>query len=291
MGKKEEDQTIGSAMGIESNSHCEIFLSGFGDTHSFQTFDDKGKNRSLIRQFHGSFKEHKDSLADLNKKGAGVFFTVNQTDLKGRTTQNVNKVRAVFIDLDGSPLPEEFEIEPHFILETSPKKYHCYWLVVDMPLQTFPLYQSALAERFNSDPKVKDLPRVMRVAGFHHHKKTPFPIKLIQVSMMDAYKMEEIKNNFNLKRPMIRHSTTNFTPSMYKGKYTGTLRYGMAEGDRHQTLVKMLIAIGKRGETFEYAKNEAIRFARLCTPPENENEVLFQLNDIWKRYGFTRIST
>ena len=287
MVKKEEDQTIGSAMGIESNSHCEIFLNGFGDTHSFQTFDDKGINRSLIRQFHGTFREHKDSLADLNRKGAGIFFTVNQTDLRGRTTQNVHKVRAVFIDLDGSPLPKEFELEPQFILETSPKKYHCYWLVSDMPLKTFPLYQIALAEKFDSDPKVKDLPRVMRVAGFNHYKKEPFPIKLIQVSMMDAYKMEEIKNAFDLKRPMIRHTQTNYTPSMYKGKYTGTLRYGMSEGDRHSALVKMLIAIRMRGETFEYAKNEAIQFARGCNPPENENEVLFQLSDIWKRYGTT----
>jgi len=273
------------------NTHCGIFLMGFGNTHSFQTFDDKGINRSLIRQFHGTLTEHLNSLADLNKKGAGIFFTVNQTDLKGRTTQNVNKIRAVFIDLDGTSLPKEFELKPHYILETSPRKYHCYWLVDDMPLETFSLYQTALAEKFNSDTKVKDLPRVMRVAGFNHNKEDPFPIKVVKANMGDAYKMEEIKNAFKLKRPMIRHTPTNFTPSMYKGKYTGTLRYGMSEGDRHSALVKMLIAIRLRGETFEYAKNEAIQFARGCTPPENENEVLFQLSDIWKRYGTTGLSS
>ena len=49
-----------------------------------------------------------------------------------------------------------------------------------MPLESFELYQEALATKFNSDPKVKDLPRVMRVAGFYHHKKNPYPVKIIQ---------------------------------------------------------------------------------------------------------------
>jgi hypothetical protein len=40
----------------------------------------------------------------LNREGAGVFVTVNETDLKGRTAKNITSVRAVFVDLDGAPL-------------------------------------------------------------------------------------------------------------------------------------------------------------------------------------------
>ena len=62
------------------------------------------------------------------------------------------------------------------------------------------------------------------------------------------------------------------------------LRYGCGEGDRHEQLVKMLISIRLRGETYDYAKKEALQFNSHCKPPDDEKEVLFQLNDIWKRY-------
>ena len=62
-------------------------------------------------------------------------------------------------------------------------------------------------------------------------------------------------------------------------------------GDRHEQLVKMLISIRLRGETFDYAKQEALEFAKHCKPPESPSEVLFQVRDIWKRYEpTTRLS-
>jgi hypothetical protein len=60
---------------------------------------------------------------------------------------------------------------------------------------------------------------------------------------------------------------------------------GASEGNRHEKLVKMLIAITLRGESYDYLKDEAIKFANSCNPPEDHNEVLFQVKDIWKRYG------
>jgi hypothetical protein len=61
-------------------SHYHSFMQYFGEKHSFQTFDDKGKNKALIKQVHGTLQEHFKTLAELNLKGAGVFFTVNETD-------------------------------------------------------------------------------------------------------------------------------------------------------------------------------------------------------------------
>ena len=60
---------------------------------------------------------------------------------------------------------------------------------------------------------------------------------------------------------------------------------GSSQGDRHENLIKMLIAIKLRGESYDYARNEAIKFADRCNPPEDHKEVLFQLDDIWKRYS------
>ena len=111
---------------MNDQSHYGIFLNYFGTHHTFQTFCDKGINKRLIKQLHGTIEEHLKELTKLNQKGAGVYFTVNETNLKGRTTEQIQRVRALFIDLDGFPLPKKFELQPHMIVETSPKKYHCY---------------------------------------------------------------------------------------------------------------------------------------------------------------------
>jgi len=273
---------------MNDQSHYGIFLNYFGTHHTFQTFCDKGINKKLIKQLHGTIEQHLKTLTKLNQKGAGIFFCPNQTNLKGRTTQHIESVRAVFIDLDGNPMPKKFELQPHMIIQTSPKKYHCYWITNDIPTASFSLFQEALAEKFNADPKVKDLPRVMRLPGFHHNKRKPFPVKIINMIDERPYTRDKIRDGLKLQRPQKKINT--YEIPQYKGKYSGTLRYGTTQGDRHATLVKMLIAIRKRGESYEYAEQEAKVFGNLCVPKENPKEIMFQLNDIWKRYGIEKVS-
>lgn len=149
---------------------------------TFQTFDDTPRNDTyLARVFQGTFGEHRDELARLNSAGAGVFITPNKTDGRGRKTENITGVRAVFLDLDGTPLPEEWPIEPHLIIESSPERFHAYWLLdPGFPLDRFEGVQKALAARFNGDPAVCDLPRVMRLPGFVHRKKEPFQSRILR---------------------------------------------------------------------------------------------------------------
>ena len=97
---------------------------------SFQTFDDSDdKNKELTRVLHGSLEENFPLLGQLNDQGAGIFVTVNETDLKGRKTDNIISVRAVFADLDAAPLEpvRDFGLKPHIIIETSPNRWHAYW--------------------------------------------------------------------------------------------------------------------------------------------------------------------
>ncbi len=120
-------------------------LSGKDASFTFQTFDDvevwdeakqkavKRMDKNLVRVLHGTFNQHKNALAAINKRGGGVFVTVNETDLTGIKQENILKVRALFVDLDGSPiqpindLPED--LQPHIIIESSPNRWHAYWLV------------------------------------------------------------------------------------------------------------------------------------------------------------------
>lgn len=107
-----------------------------GEPVTFQTFGDADKSKKLARILHGDLDQHAPELTRLNGAGAGVFWMVNYGDGKGRAAGNVTGIRAVFVDLDGTPLAPVLSagLEPHAVVESSPGRWHCYWLVADAPL-------------------------------------------------------------------------------------------------------------------------------------------------------------
>lgn len=144
---------------------------------TFQTFSDTGNSvPNLARVLQGSFSANVDRLIDLNERGAGIFVMVNAGDLRGRRAANVVAVRAAFVDLDGAPLDVvgDSPVQPHIIVESSANRYHAYWVLKGCPMEAFKPLQKALAERFDGDQTVCDLPRVMRLPGFYHRKADPF---------------------------------------------------------------------------------------------------------------------
>jgi hypothetical protein len=158
-------------------------LTGGGGT-TFQTFDDTpAKQSRLAKIMHGSINKCADRLHALNEQGAGVFVMINAGDGRGRRTTNVRAVRALFVDLDGAPLEPVMSapIPPHIVVETSPGRWHAYWLVDGVPLESFSHFQVQLAKMFNADASVKDVCRVMRVPGFIHRKNAPWRSRLISV--------------------------------------------------------------------------------------------------------------
>lgn len=151
---------------------------------TFQTFDDDKyrKDMRLARVFHGTLDQHGASLEKLQQRGAGVFVMVNEGDgivhqgaKTCRNTANVTAIRALWADLDGSPLePVLTALPPDIVVQSSPGRWHTYWMVNDCPLDEFGTRQKQIAAKFAGDPSVADLPRVMRVPGFWHQKETPF---------------------------------------------------------------------------------------------------------------------
>ena len=152
-------------------------------TFTFQTFDDDKERRDLrlARVLHGTLDQHTDALVRLQQQGAGIFVMVNKGDgvtHKGNRTcrkaQNVVAVRALFVDLDGAPMQPVLDaLQPDIVVESSPGRWHCYWLVGDCPLAEFKPRQQQLAAKFNGDLAVNDLPRVLRLPGFLHQKDKP----------------------------------------------------------------------------------------------------------------------
>ncbi len=81
-------------------------LDDSAESFTFQTFDDTPAKRPwLARIMHGTIGQLAPALARLNDDGAGIFVMVNEGDGQGRKAENVTRVRAVFADFDGTPLP------------------------------------------------------------------------------------------------------------------------------------------------------------------------------------------
>lgn len=175
-------------------------LDPHSDKFTFQTFDDTpAKRKNLARVLHGTLDEHAPTLAALNAQGAGIFVTINETDLRGRENRNVVRVRAVFADFDGADptVLNNCPLIPHINVESSPGRYHAYWLTSGLPLEQFANVQSGIANCCRSDPKVKDLPRVMRLPGFWHQKGQPFRSRLVgDVQNTSPYSPQQLTDTF-----------------------------------------------------------------------------------------------
>ncbi len=164
---------------------AQLFLDqlAYGEVFTFQTLDDNSarKDKRLVKVLHGTLAEHEKTLVRLNDAGAGVFVTINQTDGKGRAKANIIRVRALFVDLDGAPIApvRQHVIPPSIVIESSPQRFHGYWLTDDCALDQFKPAQQRLSQHFNADPSVCDLPRVMRLPGFIHRKAEPFMTRIV----------------------------------------------------------------------------------------------------------------
>jgi hypothetical protein len=179
---------------------------------SFQTFGDDSSERGLRRVLHGKVSGQVEQLSSLNDRGAGVFVMVNEGDLQGRRAANVVAVRAAFVDLDGTPVTalDSSPVPPHIVIESSPDRFHAYWRVTGCPVDAFTPLQKDLAERFGGDPKVCDLPRVMRLPGFYHRKAAPFLTRIISCSDAPPIPFEQFLERMGLiqKRSKVDRMTS-----------------------------------------------------------------------------------
>lgn len=111
-----------------------------------------------------------------------IYFVVNQG---GQTKEEISQATAFYIEYDDLPLEDQYAkvmalpIVPHIIVKTK-SSLHCYWLAAETTtLDQWESVQRTLIVYANSDPTIKDLPRVMRVPGFDH---TTFDFAIQQVS-------------------------------------------------------------------------------------------------------------
>ncbi len=182
----------------------DILTGGANETITFQFFDDKNKkNRAAAKIQHRNRsrmgQQVYDSFQDKQKAGCSVCVMVNRGNGKGRAAKNVVGIRALFIDLDGpSPEPATKMLKPHVIVETSPGRYHLYWLVSDCALEQFTPIQQAIVRKFNGDKQCCDLSHVMRVPGSLHLKGEPFLTRIVEANDFPRYSTKQIVDGLGL---------------------------------------------------------------------------------------------
>lgn len=209
-------------------AETERFLATLGGLESkfvFQTFENNATKEATkpkvkhadgqARVLYGTLDKLSKTLSNINNSHSGVFVTINESD-GGRKVESITKVRAVFADWDdvgtGLPAIEACGLKPHIIVESSAGKFHAYWLVSDCTLGEFKPIQKAIAEKLGSDPAIIDLPRVMRLAGFSHHKYADSPYfqtRIVELNKIEVYTVSEIKAGLGLDLNPAQTTTPN----------------------------------------------------------------------------------
>jgi len=169
------------------------FLCALGqgqDRFTFQTIDDNAgrHEKSLARILHGTLAQHIGELTRLQRRGAGVFVTVNQTDFQGRAAANITRVRAVWHECDEGAENLHFHCLPSIEVESSPGKRHSYWLGRDLSRDDHGGMMRAMVQ-LGSDPAAADLSRVLRLPGTWHQKDpaNPHRVKLLSTWGLDVF--------------------------------------------------------------------------------------------------------
>jgi len=198
---KRKTQDFGQAL-----RHLSLLEPNPDAIHTFQTFPEgaskgtssAGENARLVpRIFHGTLDQHWKELCSINDAGGGVFVVPNETDGRGRKRENFVRVRAVFADKDNGPIGTT-DLEPSFRV-VSKRGEHAYWLTSEaMTAASFTALQKAIARRIDSDPKVSDPTRVMRIAGLFHQKdpNDPFLVTIVEGTLR-AYSNSELSAAFS----------------------------------------------------------------------------------------------
>ena len=250
------------------------------DSFTFQTFGDTPDAEAKLPPFwrHGSLNDYAGLFIENNNQGAGISVMVNRGDGKGRSAQHVIGVRAAFVDLDGSSPATVLnaKLKPSFFVESSPGRYHAYWLVKDCPLNQFTAVQDALASKFSGDPSVHDLPRVMRVPGFYHHKNDPFLTHIIDAGSPEPITLKVLIEGLGLEfggQSLPKHVTAN-----------SPLVSPALSGDRNNMIFRFACQLRAKGLTYEETEALVLNAASQCIPPLNTTEAISCLKSSWK-YG------
>lgn len=121
-----------------------------------------------------------------NAQGADIYVSMNslKPDARGRTKNDIEVVRHLYLDLDHNGLQSLNAIcndsslpKPSYVLNTSEGKYQVIWKVIAHNIEKAEILQRAMALQHGADRAATDVSRVLRIPGFYNCKYDP-PFKV-----------------------------------------------------------------------------------------------------------------
>ena len=184
---------------MKYNSQSEGFLSLLDSNaadFTFQTFDDDKARKSprLIKLLHGPLESHFDELLALNRQGAGVYVTVNETDGCARRAEDIIRIRAIWQD-DDEGYDGAFPLRPSLVVSTSPGKFQRLWLAAGLSKEEHAGLMRTMIAEYASDKNAADISRVLRLPDFFHNKAEPYLVRIVEASGK-RYTREELLKAF-----------------------------------------------------------------------------------------------
>ena len=194
----------------EARQHIELIAGEADPVMTWQTFADKGDDEGLAAIYHGRLSDKKNLMVACDQEQARRWHLhhVGQDGQLGRRRDNMVEARVCSLDLDKSSLPENWELQPHLIEESSPGHFWAHWLIGYRRLQRMVILPSPLGD-YGGDPTIHDPPRVARVPGFDHQKGDRFRSRIIEScgterlphGSIGRYTLQEVINAYRASSP------------------------------------------------------------------------------------------
>ena len=218
--------------------------------------------------------ETSDSARGMNLDGWGVYVGANgRKGNGGRKAGDVSTCRCLFVDFDGVALDEarrriEEAVLPTPTLTVASGReggFHCYWRLTVPVADTadWRQYQRGLIKALDSDTKIHDLPRVMRLPGYDNTKYDGKPACTIiehdAARVYDVQEFDHIKAAKTPKPPPPAAKPSDpgapVAPFGVDTKRYLNKRNHTAEGDRNGTLFRVACDLCGRGFTKVWAED------------------------------------
>ena len=184
---------------IEEAQRYLSILDHKADEFVFQYYPD-AKDTSGHRGYEYRGVSRLEGLPNQREQNCAIACMVNVSS-EGRKRSDDMTIRAVYCEADNGRPENDFPLEPTMTVESSPGKFHFYW-VVDrskgkLSIADFRQIIHTMVAEYGSDPGAKDSTRVLRLPGTWHQKdpNNPHLVRIIE-ALGKRYSPEELKAAF-----------------------------------------------------------------------------------------------
>jgi hypothetical protein len=114
------------------------------------------------RLLDGPLDAHWDAILAAGLKGYAAFVVVNEG---GRSEGTIRRIRALFLEGRGVPLPTVWHSQPSFVVLGDRSQWCAYWTVKAFSVDNFRPAQAKLASLYDMEIRPNTLARAMPLAG------------------------------------------------------------------------------------------------------------------------------